>query len=215
MGCCSSKQVSSNHSTPSLPESKLKNADLVFLVLGPAGSGTASFADLAEGKSKNRSEETLDVLDHFDKSNIHVRRTALSISEKQVVFIIPQEFNGEDVKESHVIDGVRAWLTTDCRDHPYVDYILFLSDATSDLNVLLHLPFSYLNSVGKICGRRDTDPLYPRLSLVIKNATLENPHNGVPDTWTSFIQKGGRTYNFEGTTHLVRYCASMNRCIPF
>lgn len=50
----------------------------------------------------------LTVPDHFQKSDIHVRRT--TISQKQVVFIVPQEFDGDNVKEAHVIRGVQEWL---------------------------------------------------------------------------------------------------------
>ncbi len=80
---------------------------MLFRCLSP----TTQFADTAAGVRKKSS--LLTVPRRFKKSDIRTQRTI--ISDKQLVFIVPQEFDGENVKEVHVVKGVQEWLTTEDR----------------------------------------------------------------------------------------------------
>lgn len=84
-----------------------------------------------------------------------------------------------------------------------MDYILFLSEPTSHLQIKLKPQLLYLNHLCDICNLKDKDSnaLYSKnkVSFITRTGPDENSHVGVPDEWEAFVQKGCPVYNFTGT----------------
>lgn len=92
-----------------------------------------------------------------------------------------------------------------CRDHPFVDYILFLPEPTGLLKIKLRPQLHYLEHLCKLCGLEITDSgaLYckSKVSFITQRVGPdENSHTEVPGEWKPFVKKGCPVEKFEGTS---------------
>ncbi|KAF9443475.1 hypothetical protein P691DRAFT_808936 [Macrolepiota fuliginosa MF-IS2] len=167
---------------------KPQPGDLVFLLIGTVGTDADLFADEAMQVPSSGSSQTTCIR--------VLRRANIPGIGRPVAFIVAPGVDQEN-KEDHVVKNVKRYLEQSQHEDLYVDHILFFPQ--DPLKISPVPPKNRTHDLASLCRGTNQDDVYQKISLIIKDQTIEGRPLPVPGVWNYFIQKGTVSYFFNGT----------------